>query len=75
MVEDAHAQRRDVEIGMTGDVRVEVLRGVRPGEAVIPASAPVAPGERVRVAAERALMWVDWFLALRILRDARMQTC
>jgi HlyD family secretion protein len=32
VVEDAHAQRRDVEIGISGDTRVEVLRGVAPGE-------------------------------------------
>lgn len=53
VVEDGIARRRDVEIGMTGDIRVEILQGARPGEAVIPAAARVAPDERVRIAAER----------------------
>jgi HlyD family secretion protein len=52
VVQGAHAERRDVAVGMSGDTRVEVVRGVEAGERVIPASARVAPGERVRVAAE-----------------------
>ena len=52
VVEGAHAQRREVEVGMSGDTRVEVLRGVRPGEQVIPVAALVAPGDRVRVGTE-----------------------
>ncbi len=52
VVQDAHAQRRDVAIGLSGDTRVEVVRGVEPGEAVILAAAPVAPGDRVRVEPE-----------------------
>jgi HlyD family secretion protein len=52
VVDGTHAQRREVEVGMSGDTRVEVIRGVRPGEQVIPVAAPVAPGDRVRVATE-----------------------
>lgn len=52
VVEDAHAQRRDVEIGISGDTRVEILHGVAPGEPIIPAAARVAPGDRVRVTPE-----------------------
>jgi len=52
VVQGAHAQRRDVAIGLSGDTRVEVVRGVEPGEAVILAAAPVAPGDRVRVEPE-----------------------
>jgi HlyD family secretion protein len=49
---DAHAQRREVEIGISGDTRVEVLRGVAPGDPIIPAAFRVAPGDRVRVTTE-----------------------
>jgi len=52
VVEDAHAQRRDVEIGISGDIRVEILHGVALGDQVIPAAARVAPGDRVRVTTE-----------------------
>ena len=52
VVEDAHAVRRDIEVGIAGDLRVEVLRGVGPGEPVIPTSVRVEPGDRVRVTPE-----------------------
>jgi len=52
VVEGAHAQRRDVEVGISGDTRVEVVRGVAPGDPVIPAATRVAPGDRVRVTTE-----------------------
>ncbi len=52
VVEDAHAVRRDVEIGISGDTRVEVRRGVAPGDRVIPTAERVAPGDRVRLMRE-----------------------
>ncbi len=52
VVEDGHARRRDVEVGISGDTRVEVVRGVAPGDPVIPAATRVAPGDRVRLATE-----------------------
>ncbi len=52
LIQDAHALRRDVEVGLAGDTRVEILRGVEPGERLIPAAARVAPGDRVRVEPE-----------------------
>jgi HlyD family secretion protein len=44
VVEDAHAQRRDVEIGMSGDTRVEVLRGVAARRAGHPGGGPGRAG-------------------------------
>ena len=52
VVEDGHARRRDVEVGISGDTRVEVVRGVAPGDPVIPAATRVAPGDRVRLPPE-----------------------
>ncbi|HVP69052.1 MAG TPA: efflux RND transporter periplasmic adaptor subunit [Anaeromyxobacteraceae bacterium] len=42
------AERQPVQLGIRGDGRVQILAGVSEGEAVLPASAAVAPGSRVR---------------------------
>jgi HlyD family secretion protein len=49
VVSNGRAERRSVKLGLRGDGLVEVLEGLAPGDAVVPASAgSVAPGERVR---------------------------
>jgi len=43
------AVRRSVKLGLRGDSRIEIVSGVAPGDALIPASeAMVKPGQRVR---------------------------
>jgi HlyD family secretion protein len=48
VVDNGRALRRPVKLGLRGTGRVEVLEGLRAGEAVIPASADVAEGKKVR---------------------------
>jgi len=50
VIANGHAVRRAVRLGLRGTARVEVLEGLRPGEAVIPANANVAEGKKVRPA-------------------------
>ncbi len=47
-VNGLHAVRRPVTLGVRGEGRIEVLSGVAPGDRLIPAAAPVLPGQRVR---------------------------
>jgi len=47
-VNGLHAVRRPVTLGLRGEGRIEVLSGVAPGDRLIPAAAPVLPGQRVR---------------------------
>jgi HlyD family secretion protein len=55
VVRGAHAERRDVKLGITGEGVVEILDGVSEGEPVIPVSAGlIAPGARVRAKAAGA---------------------
>lgn len=49
IVEDGHARRRDVEVGVYGDLLVEILGGLAAGEAVIAEPpADLADGDPVR---------------------------
>jgi HlyD family secretion protein len=50
VVESGKAARRAVKLGLRGSARVEVLDGLKAGEAVIPPSAPVGEGQKVRPA-------------------------
>jgi HlyD family secretion protein len=47
-VNGLHAVRRPVTLGLRGEGRIEVLSGVAPGDRLVPAAAPVLPGQRVR---------------------------
>jgi multidrug efflux pump subunit AcrA (membrane-fusion protein) len=42
------AVRRNVELGLRGTGWVEIRSGLEPGDRVVPASAPIQPGSRVR---------------------------
>lgn len=54
-VRDGRARRQPVKIGARGAGRIEVLEGLREGEAVLPAARTnVHDGQRVRVSAGRA---------------------
>jgi HlyD family secretion protein len=48
LVRDGRTQRQPVQLGLRGGDRVELLQGVGEGEAVLPATASVAVGRRVR---------------------------
>jgi HlyD family secretion protein len=48
VVRGGRAERQPVRLGMRGEGMVQVLEGLAPGDAVIPPSAPVAAGVRVR---------------------------
>jgi HlyD family secretion protein len=53
VVEDHHAARKSVVLGLKGDGQVEILDGVAPGDRLIPAASNASPGQRVRVAATK----------------------
>ncbi len=52
---DGHAQRQDLRIGLVSDNRIEVLSGLKEGDIVLPASAGLTPGKRVRLARNKEL--------------------
>lgn len=52
VLQAGRAVRRDVTLGLRGAALAEVTAGLAAGERVLPASARVAPGGRVRIAAE-----------------------
>jgi len=50
VIDNGHAQRRLVKLGVRGDSRVEILEGLREGDQVLPATGVVIKeGKRVRV--------------------------
>jgi HlyD family secretion protein len=51
VIENGRAVRRPVRLGLQGDQRIEILSGVTKGAQVIPATADIAIGDRVRAAA------------------------
>jgi HlyD family secretion protein len=51
VIENGRAARRSVRLGLQGDQRIEILGGVAKGAQVIPATAEIAIGDRVRAAA------------------------
>jgi HlyD family secretion protein len=51
VIEKGRAVRRPVRLGLEGDQRSEILSGVARGAQVIPATADIAIGDRVRAAA------------------------
>ena len=51
VIDKGRAVRRPVRLGLQGDQRIEILSGVAKGVQVIPASADIAVGDRVRAAA------------------------
>ena len=52
VVDGGHARRRQVELGLKGSGRVEIAKGVAPGDYLVPASQQgVGDGQRVRVVA------------------------
>jgi HlyD family secretion protein len=48
VIENGRAARREIKLGLVGTGTVEVTEGLREGEAVIPATAAVAVGQKVR---------------------------
>jgi HlyD family secretion protein len=54
VVENHRASRRPVLVGARGEGQVEILEGVVPGDRLIPAAANATPGQRVRVASDKA---------------------
>jgi HlyD family secretion protein len=48
-IEDGHARRREVKLGLRGAQLVEIVSGLAEGDRVVPAAAPVVDGGRVRV--------------------------
>lgn len=50
VIADGQATRRPVKLGLRGTGRVEILDGLRAGEAVIPVTAGIAEGKKVRPA-------------------------
>jgi HlyD family secretion protein len=48
VVEGGRAVRRGVQLGLRGTGWVEIRSGLSPGDRVVPASAPVQPGSRLR---------------------------
>lgn len=51
VIDNGRAVRRPVRLGLQGDERIEILSGVAEGAQVIPATADIAVGDRVRAAA------------------------
>jgi HlyD family secretion protein len=50
VIDNGHAQRRPVKLGVRGDSRVEILEGLREGDQVLPATGvAINEGKRVRV--------------------------
>ena len=49
IVEDGHAVRRPVRVGLRGDGRLEIVEGLGPDDRVIPTRAPVEAGDPVRL--------------------------
>jgi len=48
LVEGGRAVRRGVELGLRGTGWVEIRSGLSPGDRVVPAAAPIRPGQRLR---------------------------
>jgi HlyD family secretion protein len=48
LVENGRAVRRNVELGLRGTGWVEIRSGLSAGERVVPAAAPIRPGQRLR---------------------------
>jgi HlyD family secretion protein len=48
LVNGGRAVRRNVELGLRGTGWVEIRSGLAPGDRVVPAAAPVRPGQRLR---------------------------
>jgi HlyD family secretion protein len=48
LVEDSRAVRRPVQLGLRGTGWVEIRSGLKPGDRVVPAGAPIRPGQRLR---------------------------
>lgn len=48
VVVNGRAEKRAVKLGLRGEGRVEVLAGIAPGDFVVPTSANIRPGQRVR---------------------------
>jgi HlyD family secretion protein len=53
-VQGSRAQRQPLRVGLRSGAWAEVLDGLREGDQVLPASATLAPGSRLRVLAARA---------------------
>jgi HlyD family secretion protein len=52
VVKDGRAVKQSVSIGLKGEGKTEIRTGIEPGDRVIlPAGAPVTPGERVHARA------------------------
>jgi HlyD family secretion protein len=51
---DHHAAKRPVVIGLKGEGSVEILDGVAQGDRLIPATAGIVSGQRVRIASASA---------------------
>lgn len=51
VIENSRAVRRPVRLGLLGNERIEILSGVAEGARIIPASAPIVAGDRVRAEA------------------------
>jgi HlyD family secretion protein len=52
VIREQHAQRQQVKLGLIGDGRIELLNGIAPGEAVVPATnGLVEAGAHVRAVA------------------------
>jgi HlyD family secretion protein len=47
-IEDGRAVRRNVGLGLRGTGWVEIRSGLSPGDRVVPAGAPIRPGQRLR---------------------------
>ena len=48
LVRDGRAVRRNVRLGLIGNLQVQILSGLAVGDAVIPTTAAITPGDRVR---------------------------
>jgi HlyD family secretion protein len=48
LVTGGRAVRRNVELGLRGTGWVEIRSGLEPGDRVVPAAAPIQPGQRLR---------------------------
>lgn len=55
VADNGRARRRDIQVGLTGGGKVEILSGLAPGDQLVPNNASVVDGARIRARERRSV--------------------